>query len=75
MVRLMRMGPGRYRATVRPIGTSIKPIEATVYGPTWETHATEPGYEWMVSTDTERFFSTLAECRVYLNRFFEAACE
>jgi hypothetical protein len=73
-VKLTRTSPGFYKAMVRPIGSGIEPFVMTVCGP--DPHYPNDagyGYDWVVWTDTERFFATLREARQYINRFFENA--
>lgn len=67
MIRLTRVAPGMREARVVVRGTSIETL-LTVHGPDREAI---PGFEWMVSSDRERFFPTLREARQYINRFFE----
>jgi hypothetical protein len=71
-IRLTRTAPGHYRATVAAKYSGLPPIEITVVGPDPHYRSeTTFGYRWVVNTDTERFFNTLREARIYLNRFFE----
>jgi hypothetical protein len=78
MIRLTRKSPGHYTAMVTVKGAGGDPFEANVYGPGSQFYNPKiarerPGERWMVETDTERFFGTMAQARDYLNRFFNPA--
>jgi len=64
-VTLTRKGSMFYEALVRPRGVSREPFMLTVC-------RGGPG-EWVVDSDTERFFPTLKDARKYINTFFEPA--
>lgn len=81
-IKLSRMPAGTYFGTERPVyearvvgrGTGGDPFVARVVGPdAGKPEVYALGDRWMVETDNERFFRTLADARAYLDRFFEAA--
>lgn len=74
-ITLHRSARGSYFAHVATKGFGENKLTVYVYGPDPNYGDGDPNYRWVVESDDERYFRTLADARKYLNNFFEPVKE